>query len=229
MSDPPKKNLTWLHILFALILIVVLAGLSTPLISHESKAGARTEALNNAKAIAGGLITFKAEYGYYPSGATRQTLEAEGITNLPSGHTANAYLAQLVVTEIIDSETYFYALSPDIRKGDDIIGTPEKLLAPGENGFAYLMTLNGEPLSDVRSNTPLVIAPVSLVNGVPTFDPIPFADSYVYGAVDGSGKQGQISPTGQAMSKGRTHLFENNTPDSLFGDEVPVILFPEKP
>jgi type II secretory pathway pseudopilin PulG len=223
-----KKGLTWLEFLFALALILILAGLATPLVFRASKGGARTEALNNAKAIAGGLVTFKSDRGSYPSAYTRNQLEEQGHKNLPPGNSANAYFAQLIVTEIIDSETYFYASSSGSLKGDDLIDTPEKILARGENGFAYLMTENEEALSDVSAVTPLVLAPVHEIKGIPTFDPIPFeGDGYfVYGAVDGSGKQGEISPTGQAMSKGRTDLLESGTPNSLFGKELPVIKYP---
>lgn len=228
MSYSHQKTYGWPHLLFALVLLVVLTGIIIPLLpgNFTRSAGPRTEALNNAKAIAGGLVTFKTDHGAYPCAYTRKELEEKGIGNLPPGNSANAYLAQLVVTEIIDSETYFYATGmPGAIKGDDYIGSPDKLLAKGENGFAYIMTTDEEALSDVKSITPLVIAPIIKGGKKPTFNPIPYKDYYVYGAVDGSGKQGKISPTGQAMSKDRDHLFATG-PTSLFGEETPVIKLP---
>jgi prepilin-type N-terminal cleavage/methylation domain-containing protein len=217
------KGFTLVELLVVIAIIAVLAGIATPLILRAQKAGARTEALNNAKAIAGGLVTFKVDKGSYPSAYTREQLISDGIDNLPPGTDANAYLAQLVVTEIIDSESYFYAAGvKNAIKGDDIIGTPEKLLARGECGFAYIMTENEEALSDVKSITPLVIAPMKKGGENPIFDGNPYADYYVYGAVDGSGKQAAVGKEGQAVSKGRDSLFQTGT-DSLFGDEIPVI------
>jgi len=155
-----------------------------------------------------------------------EQLESEGFDNLPPGTDANAYLAQLITTEIIDSETYFFASGvKGAVKGDDITGTSDKLLARGENGFSYIMTEDEEALSDVKTITPLVIAPIKRVGDNPTFDGNPYADQFVYGAVDGSGKLGKIGKEGQAMSKGRDSLFQTGT-DSLFGDEIPVIKAP---
>ncbi len=220
------KGFTLVELLVVIAIIAVLAGIATPLILRAQKAGARTEALNNAKAIAGGLVSFKSDRGAYPCGYTREALESSGIDNLPPGNDANAYLAQLVATDVIDSETYFYAGGvKGAIKGDDIKGTSDKLLARGENSFAYIMTENEEPLTDVSSITPLVIAPLKKGGESPTFDPSPYADKYVYGAVDGSGKVGEIGKDGGATSKGRDSLFQTGT-DSLFGEEIPVIKAP---
>lgn len=220
------KGFTLVELLVVIAIIAVLAGIATPLILRAQKAGDRTEALNNAKAIAGGLVAFKSDKGAYPCGFTREALESDGVDNLPQGNDANAYLAQLVATDIIDSETYFYA--PGVRgaaKGDDIKGTSEDLLKRGENGFAYIMTADEEPLSDVSSITPLVIAPLKQAGDNPVFDGGPYADKYVYGAVDGSGKSGDVSEKGVAKSKGRESLFQAGR-DSLFGNDVPVIKAP---
>ncbi|MEJ6719638.1 MAG: prepilin-type N-terminal cleavage/methylation domain-containing protein [Akkermansiaceae bacterium] len=220
------KGFTLVELLVVIAIIAVLAGIATPLILRAQKAGARTEALNNAKAIAGGLVSFKSDRGAYPCGYTRDALESDGFDNLPPGTDANAYLAQLIVTDVIDSEGYFYAAGvKGATKGDDIKGTPDKLLARGENCFAYIMTENEEPLNDVSSITPLVIAAIKTGGENPTFDASPYADKYVYGAVDGSGKVGDVGKNGEAKSKGRDSLFQSGT-DSLFGDEIPVIKVP---
>ena len=221
-----KKGFTLVELLVVIAIIAVLAGIATPLILKAQKAGARAEALNNAKAIAGGLVTFKTDKGAYPCDYTRENLESNGVDNLPEGTTANAYLAQLIVTETIDSETYFFASGvKNTIKGDDIIGTSDKLLARGENGFAYIMAEDGEALSDVKSITPLVIAPLKKGGENPIFDDSPYANYYVYGAVDGSGKQAEVAKDGSAMSRGRDSLFQTGT-DSLFGDDIPVLVEP---
>ena len=208
-------------------IIAVLAGIATPLILRAQKAGARTEALNNAKAIAGGLVAFKSDKGAYPCGFTAEAMISDGYDNLPPGTDANAYLAQLVATDIIDDEGVFYASGvKGATKGDNIKGTSDKLLARGENSFAYIMAENEEPLTDVSSMTPLVLAPLKSAGENPVFDGSPYADKYVYGAVDGSGKVGDVDKdSGYAKSKGRESLFQTG-PDSLFGDDIPVIKAP---
>lgn len=232
MGSSLKKGLGWPQVLFALFLFVVLGGIFTPIIFGPTcGGGTRTEALNNAKEIAGGLATFREEYGVYPCHETLELLrKKDGYEGeeyrIRDQDDANAYLAQLLVTEIIDSETYFYAAGvKGAVRGDDIIGSADKVLARGENSFVYIMTLNNKPLTDVKSITPLVMAPVKTKGEIPLFDGNPYADYYIYGAVDGSGKQGKISPTGLPLSKGRTHLFQTGT-DSLFGDETPVVKYP---
>lgn len=221
------KGFTLVELLVVIAIIAVLAGIATPLILRAQKAGARTEALNNAKAIAGGLLVFKQDKGSFPSAYTREQLENDGYDNLPEGTTSNAYLAQLIVTEIIDSETYFFAGGvKNAIKGDDITGTSDKLLARGECGFAYIMTENEEALSDTKTYTPLVIAPLKKNGENPIFDGNPYADYYVYAAVDGSGKQGKISKEGEAVSKGRKGGLFQTGADSLFGDDIPVIKAP---
>jgi hypothetical protein len=135
---------------------------------------------------------------------------------------------QLVVTAIIDSETYFHCKAgKGYHKGDDEIDTPETLLAPGENSYAYIMAQGGKSLSDTKSITPLVISPIVSGGSNPTFDPTLFADYYVYAAADGSGKQGKIFPSGQALSKGRSSLFQTGK-DSLFGSQIPDVKIPTR-
>jgi len=110
-------------------------------------------------------------------------------------------------------------------EGDDLIGSTDKLLAQGENGFAYIMAENEESLFDVKSFTPIVIAPLRKGGESPTFDDAPYAGKYVYGKVDGSAAAGEVGKNGEATSKGRESLFETG-PDSFFGSDNPVIKSP---
>jgi hypothetical protein len=221
-----QKGITWLEVIILLLVIFVLVGLFIPHgFLRAAKAGARTEALNNAKAIAGGLVAFKNDKGAYPCAFTRTALEKEGFSHLPNGTDANAYFAQLIVTDIIDDEGVFNAAKSGSRKGDNIKDTSTTLLSPGENGFAYIMAPNEKPLTDVTSNTPLVLAPIREAGKVPTFDPEAYKGKGVYGAVDGSGKVFMIDENGHASSKGRRDFFANG-PDSLFGNDVPIIKLP---
>lgn len=137
-----------------------------------------------------------------------------GIDKLPKGASANAYLAQLVVTRIIDSEKYFYAQGVHgIVKGDDRT-EPGELLKPGENGFAYVMFPQGKPPEDIPDETPLILTPVSAGGFVPGFDPAPYKERCVAGRADGTGVIVPIDDQGYAVEKDGTLLF-NDTRNPL--------------
>lgn len=220
------KGFTLVELLVVIAIIAVLAGIGTPLILRAQKQGALTEAGNNAKSIAGALNLFRQDKGSYPDISTQESLVEGGVDNLPEGNDANTFLAQLIVTGFIDTETTFYAkgVKGVTEKGDDIT-RPGELLKRGENAFAYIMAEDDYALGGDKSVMPLVIAPLKRVGENPTFDPSPYGGKYVYGAVDGSSKQGEISDDGIAQSRGRKSLFELGR-DSLFGSDTPVIKAP---
>ncbi|MDB4341265.1 type II secretion system GspH family protein [Akkermansiaceae bacterium] len=140
------KGFTLVELLVVIAIIAVLAGIATPLILKAQKAGDRTKALANSKSVVGGLLSFKSDKGAYPCRSTRELLEDEGIDYLPPGNDANAYLAQLVATDNIDTEKAFFA--PGVlgaKEGDNIKGSSDKLLARGENSFAYIMAEDEAP------------------------------------------------------------------------------------
>jgi hypothetical protein len=234
MGSSQQKGFGWPHVLFAILLFVVIGIIFTPIVLRESHLGDR-EVLNNAKAIASGLAAFREEYGTYPCAETREVLHKADKPILEYSYDeswireaddANAYLAQLIVTDIIDDEVVFYASGvKGAIKGDTIKGTADTLLSIGKNSFIYLMVKDQKPLTDISSMPPLVMAPIKAKGEIPVFDPGPYADKYIYGAVDGSGKVGDIDQNGRAKSKGRTNLFQTG-PDSLFGDQVPVVKYP---
>lgn len=225
MSYSYGKGWNWILVIFGILLFLVLIAILPPY-SFSRQGSARNEALNNAKGIAQGLIDFKNEYGAYPCEFTREEFESNGYKNLPVGNSANAYLAQLMASGSIDSETFFYVSSESgYFKGDDEIDSPEKLLAKGENGFSYVMTKDGEPLTDTRSKTPLVLAPLIRGGEDPAFDPDILNGYYVYGSADGSGLHGKIDDEGRALTNDGTYLFAIG-PDSHFGDDIPVVKLP---
>ena len=220
------KGFTLVELLVVIAIIAVLAGIATPLILKAQKAGDRTKALANSKSVVGGLLSFKSDKGAYPCRSTRELLEDEGIDYLPPGNDANAYLAQLVATDNIDTEKAFFA--PGVlgaKEGDNIKGSSDKLLARGENSFAYIMAEDEAPLTDTKSYTPLVIAPIKSGGDDPKFDGGPYGDKYVYGLVDGSSSAGDIAEDGTAKSSGRESFFQTGR-DSLFGNDTPVVKLP---
>lgn len=218
-----KKGFTLVELLVVIGIIAVLAGIATPLIISGMKKGDLTEATKNAGTVATSLLEFKRQKGSYPCQITRDALEEDGVDNLPEGTDANAYLAQLIAAKVIDNEEVFYAAG--VRgvtgKGDNMTA-PGELLKKGENGFAYIMLEDEEPISGEKTFTPLIIAPLKKAGEKPTFDIAPYGSKYVYGKVDGSVTQGDINEDGTAKSGKREHLFAAGR-DSVFGSEEPVI------
>lgn len=221
-----RKGFTLVELLVVISIIAVLAGIAVPLILRAQKEGKKIKAIANAKSVAAGLMSFKDERGGYPSASTREILEQDGIDYLPEGKSSNAYLAQLIVTNTIDSEKSFFADGVlGAREGDDIKGSADKLLERGECGFSYIMAEDEKPLRDASSYTPLIIAPVREGGDNPTFDGDPFGDKYVMGLADGSASAGEIDEEGHAVSKGRETFFQTGR-DSLFGNDKTELKLP---
>ena len=221
------KGFTLVELLVVIAIIAVLAGIATPLILKAQKSGDRIKALANSKSVAAALMSFKQDKGAYPCEGTREILEGDGIDFLPPGKDANAYLAQLVASNTIDSETAFFAPGGVVgaKEGDNIKGSPEKLLERGENGFAYIMAEDERPLTDTKSFTPLIMAPIKQGGESPTFDSGPYDGKYVMGLADGSSKAGEINEDGTAKSEGRETFFQTGR-DSLFGSDKTDVKLP---
>ena len=234
------KGLSWPAVLSGVVVFTAALIVVTPLILRAQGPGDRTKALANAKSIVGGLLSFKSDYRVYPCDATRKKMEGDSdqpsphdplsllsTDVLPPGTSANAYLAQLIASDHVDTEKIFYA--PGVigaKEGDNIVGSSDKLLEQGENCFAYVMAPDGKPLTDTRAYTPLVLAPVKARGeSEPIFDGGPYSDKFVMGLVDGSAIAGDIDKNGKAVSKGRKFFFQTG-PDSLFGKDTPVVKYP---
>lgn len=216
----------WKSFLFLFFVIIALIFTAAPPIMRAQKAGNRTKALSGCKILAGGLISFRSEYGHFPCDLTREALKKEGLKNIPAGNDANAYLSQLIATDIIDSESIFHCKAgKGFHKGDDEKDTPHKILAPGENSYAYVMTQGGNSLRPITSITPIVIAPIVTGGTTPTFNPDLYEEYFVFASVAGSGHQGKIDADGHAILKGRGHIFQTG-PDSLFGQQVLDVKLP---
>ncbi len=229
MSYSHQKGFSWLGIFFFLAVFVALVLVLLPLGFHRGHCGDRRKALANTKSIAAALMSFKQEMGAYPCDRTRKILEEKEINYLPEGDSSNAYFAQLLAAYAIDSETAFFAPGGVVgaKEGDNIMGSADKILERGENGFAYIMASDGKPLTDTSADTPLILAPVIDQRGgaEPRFDPEPYDGKFVCGLADGSARAGEIDEDGHAISKGRESYFQTGS-DSLFGNETPIVKYP---
>lgn len=222
-----KKGFNWGNALFLIIALILLAGIFTPVVLRSAYDQDKAKLLANTKSIAGALANFKSDLGSYPCDATREKLAKDGIKYLPSGTGANEYLAQLLVSEYLETEKAFFAPGMvGMVVGDNIKGSSETLLSRGENSFAYVMAPEGKPLTDTNDFTPVILAPVKEIrDGEPIFDGGPYADKFVMGLADGSASAGGIDGNGQAISNGRESLIQTG-PNSLFGNDTPVVKLP---
>lgn len=100
MSDSHERGFTWPLVLFAVVVISVLfAVVAQPFFFSRRGPSHRSNGLHNAKSIASALHIFRIDKVSYPDQRTHQMLVEEGFDNLPQGDHANAYLAQLIVTD----------------------------------------------------------------------------------------------------------------------------------
>ncbi len=228
MGKEPKRRMGWKGLLFLAAIVFVILGIGCLSIERILLSKKRSIAILNCHSIARSLSDFKTEFGDYPCPETRELLVKRGIKKVPAGTDANSYLAQLIVTKMIDSETNFYCeIGKGYHRPDDRTSTLNEILAPGENIYAYVMAQDNRPLTQVKNASPLVIAPIMSGGSNPTFDREPLDRYFVYGAVDGSTRSGRIGTFGEAKSKGRNHLFQSGK-DSLFGDQIPDVKIPTR-
>lgn len=223
-----RPGITKLQVLFLVVIVIGLAGIIPPTILIKSKVSNKALGTNNAKEIGNALLTFVENYGSYPSDETKQQLFEDGFKELPHGNDANSYLAQLLASGAVDSESIFYIKNmKGIRKADNQFGTSESMLSKGENGFGYVMLKGDRPLKSPGSIVPLVIAPLIADGSDPRFDPKPFADQYIYLTPDGAVSGGKISDDGIPIAKGRGKegLFGAGK-NSVFGKDIPDVKMP---
>ncbi|MDB2673874.1 hypothetical protein N9Y81_02870 [Akkermansiaceae bacterium] len=223
------QSLSWPSIILGTLLLFLSAEMISAKFFFNGGATRRTKALSNAKSIAGGLLVFKSDMGAYPCDATRKAMEEDGIKNLPAGKSANAYFAQLIASETLDTEKVFFTSEKGFKTGDDDTKTSKTLLAPGENGFAYILRKDGSALRDVKSDTPLVLATVGEKReGEPVFNADIYDGKVVVADVDGSATMLKINEKGHIISPGRKSLFQTGR-DSLFGQDSPKVAYPLRP
>ncbi|MDA7882233.1 type II secretion system GspH family protein [Akkermansiaceae bacterium] len=200
-----RKGFTLVELLVVIAIIAVLAGLATPAILKAKKSADKAKTINNAKQIGIAMTEFDSQYGEFPSDETRQLLEDEG-SEVPIGNTANDYLAQLLISKILDSEKVFYAKGVrGVREGDDVFNTRDKALEKSENGFGYIMLNDGTALSQSYGSSaiPVICAPLKSGGIDPVFDAGAYNNEYVYLKLDSSVGTGKVNEAGKALLKGQ--------------------------
>lgn len=229
MSYSYSRGLSWPVLLFVVVLVFILVGLLWhPFFFSRTGRGYLTAATKNAGTLATALLEFRRQYDSYPDQETREMLLDSGGAYLTPDDDANAYLSQLIFTDLIDTRDVFYITNSNgFHKSEREVTSQSYLLAPGENGFAYVMAEGGKSLAGMDVSIPVIVAPVSRGGRDPRFDPEVYNGHFVYGRVDGSVRQGKIADDGTPIPIDGVPLFQSG-PGTVWGDQIPVVKMPLK-
>jgi hypothetical protein len=174
--------------------------------------------MNNARQIGLMLLEFDTEYGSFPSGETRKDVEdASGVKFPADDKSSNSAFRQFFAAGITQDEGPFYAKIPGAKKGDNDVAAG-KLLAEGENAFAYIagMSMAGNPAR------PILVCP--LIPGTTKFDPKPFGGKAIILRVDCSVQMLPIEGDGRVLEKGVELLSKEHR---VWGGKAPDIRYPD--
>ena len=219
-----KRSWRWiLGWAIALILLLLLAGLSAPLVLRCRKKAEQTEAVSNARQIGLALFEFEKHYGRYPDDSTAGLVREATSTSLKLGFaTSNDCFRQLIASEIMQSEIPFYAKTTSSRRPDNVF-SGSHALEKGEVAFAYIAGLSS---AKAHPRAPLVLTP--LVPGKRLFD-IKSSKKYFNGKAiilhaDNSVRSYPVDSSGHVWIDGK-NLFDPSQP--FWGGKVPDVKWPE--
>ena len=201
------------------IVLIALTSVATPNIFSALANARKARTINNAKQLGIALTEFDSQYGEFPSDVSGELFADEGI-KLPKGDTANHFLAQLLASNILDSEQVFFVDGlKRTKKADDNFETPETMLARGENGFGYVMLDDGTALNQTHgsSEIPVLVAPLSKGGKLPTFQGKPFHGEGVVLRLDSSVGTNKINKKGELLSKKTGKNIFLNGQDTMWG------------
>ena len=227
-STPIRPGLTPLGMvlmgLFSIIIIAAIAGLAAPMVLRSATRSDLTQSLSNARIIGMALAEFDTDYGRFPDDRTAVEVASRTRSNLaPSGTTANDHLRQLLAADIINTETAFYVRTAYTRQPDNIFNTPQSALAPGENGFGYI--LNGDTdisTSGTNPSIPILCAPLAFdsTSVSPTRFDAQYTDGFIILLrIDMAATSHRIDPsTGDLLLDGKPWLATGG--DTPWGSEI---------
>lgn len=210
---------TIINCIVVAFLVIVIAGLTAPMVIRCPKKSDQTEAVNNARQIGMALFEFQDEFGQMPDAGTIEKVRQTSTMDLKLGaKTSNDFFRQLIASGIAQSEQMFYAKTAGTHKPDGII-TGSSALAKGECGFTYFTGATKQ----CNSGRPIVATP--LIPGTNRFDPKPFDGKAVILKADNSVTSVPIvKSTGRVMINGQDLMDPVNP---IWEGKPPVIALPE--
>jgi hypothetical protein len=188
------------------VLMLVLFGLSAPVILKSKKSPKRAETINNIKQLNLALIDFEADYGRFPDATTIADVQSETHTTLALGtSTSNDYFRQLIAAGNRSERIFWAPIPATPRKPNDVLGADA--LKKGECSFAYVtgLTTADDPA------TPVAMTP--MIPGTYQFDSSAFGDKAIILRIDGSAKSETIRfDTKEVSIQGGRTLFDTRLP-----------------
>ena len=220
-SEPEtRKPFGWQFWLILAVFIVVLAGLTQPMVIRSHKNVPKTEAISNLRQIGLAMFEFETEYGSFPN----DTTAAEVTKNHPthgydlSGTSSNAMFRQLFAAQITQSEQMFYAKVPGVHKPDGNI-FPGHALEKGEVAFGCVSVIS------TTGNPARIVAFAPIISGTTKFDPKPFEGFAVVARIDNSVTSYKIQEDGSIGDKDGDIL---SPAHPVWGEEeVPEFHYPD--
>ena len=215
-AAPRSKGAQFGMVIVVILILMALAGLSSPLLLKSRKASDRTEALNNIRQIGMSLFEFDSDYGSFPDDTTALKIpeQARGGYKL-TGNYSNDYFRQLLAVGLKSEKPFWCKTSFSPKKPDDNFKTAAKALEPGEVGYSYIMAspTKGQSSSGDPSR-PVVIAASYQARADWTFDPKAFGEKTIVLKLDNSASAMNIRVDNNYISTGVAGSYLHTTGDN---------------
>ncbi|MEO7101688.1 MAG: hypothetical protein ABI162_20220 [Luteolibacter sp.] len=213
--SPFRSVLIWVC---GVLVLLLLAALTTPMTLRCRKKADQTEAVNNARQIGMTLFEFETEYGKFPDASTIAAVRKATDSHLIFGQkSSNDFFRQLIGCEIAQSEAMFYAKITGTHKPDGIL-SDAKALQKGECGFTYFLGATEKS----NPSRPLVVT--AMIPGTDRFDPKRFDGKAVVLRLDNSVSSQPIDKDGHILIDGR-NMMDPQHP--IWEGKPPMIAWPD--
>jgi prepilin-type N-terminal cleavage/methylation domain-containing protein len=128
-TNSTRAAFTLIELLVVISIIAILAGIAMPIYAKIIMNGKQTNALNNARQIGLGLRLYANDYDAYP---TKKNTYGEDIK------TSNDVFRSLVPTYVDNEKVFAVGGSKAGPTVDGDISSAARIIAPGENHWAYI-------------------------------------------------------------------------------------------
>lgn len=203
--------------------LLILAGLSMPLVLRTPMHHQRTQAISNAKQVGLAMLEFEQDYGAFPSDST--VAEVERVTGSKLDFrdgSSNAMFRQLIAYGVGSEDIFFSSHPEGGKKRPDGVMTGPRALSEGEVGFSYLHGLD----SSMDPDTPLLMTPMKSSGSGRFWNSSQYGGKAVILRVDNSAEASLIrAGDDQVTIGGGVTLLDRTRP--CFGGKLPDVRHPE--
>lgn len=234
-AEVPVVRRDWSYfgwLLVVILIVMALAGLSSPVILKSRKASDRTEALNNIRQIGMALFEFDSDYGCFPDDQTANEVRKRTHTELKlTGEFSNDYFRQLLAAGLKSEKPFFAKQTALFHRPDDVYQTPSRALEGGEVGFSYIMAsaVKGQDSSG-DPGRPVVVGVSDGARADWTFDPEVFGEKAIVLKLDNSAAALNVRTDNKFIATGVAGRYLQTTGDNTpWGADVTPFLRAPQP